>query len=284
MATNAQIGIPPAAVIEAVHRQSVDVRAKSITGENQPAIRERTWGLEARTDPTVSFEEYMYWAKIERTMEAEENKQYNAERGPKSFTGLIKNRFSTGKRETQSEPARPLTQNEKDNLKSAAEANAIRPEDMMRVSDEEWRTAARALRTAGWSTIFYLITTDILGWSGAPFVFSSVGFGTGVALYIVFGIAAGFSGFAIWKTFIGLDSSRFPMLSFGDPFLRIYGPRARHAVNVAQSLQMFLSVCVVTLGNSLYIAQISKASICYVVTILIIVGHFLYVAYIYSRC
>ena len=28
--------------------------------------------------------------------------------------------------------------------------------------DAEWRRAARALRTAGWMTSFYLITTDIL--------------------------------------------------------------------------------------------------------------------------
>lgn len=33
---------------------------------------------------------------------------------------------------------------------------------------------------------------------------------------------------------------------------------------------MFLSVAVVVLGNSLYIAQMSKGHICYVVTILII--------------
>lgn len=36
------------------------------------------------------------------------------------------------------------------------------------IPDEEWRTAARALRTASWGTIFYLITTDILGWGSTP--------------------------------------------------------------------------------------------------------------------
>lgn len=235
MATNGQVGIPSAAVIEEVQRQSVDVRSKSVSGENKPQVHQRVWGLDARTDDTVTFEEYQYWAKIERALEAEENKEFVAERGPRSFTTLITNRFSSGKRKEAPQPARPLTEDEKKNLQVTAEASAIRPEDMMRVTDEEWRTAARALRTAGWSTIFYLITTDILGWSGAPFVFASVGFGTGVALYVVFGLAAGFAGFAIWRTFIGLDSSRFPMLSFGDPFLRIYGKRARHVINIAQS-------------------------------------------------
>jgi len=36
------------------------------------------------------------------------------------------------------------------------------------VTDEEWRVAARALRTSSWGTIFFLITTDILGWASTP--------------------------------------------------------------------------------------------------------------------
>jgi hypothetical protein len=36
------------------------------------------------------------------------------------------------------------------------------------VTDLEWRQASRAARTASWGSIFFLITTDILGPSGAP--------------------------------------------------------------------------------------------------------------------
>ena len=45
--------------------------------------------------------------------------------------------------------------------------------------------AQRALRTASWASIFYLITTDILGPFNAPFAFSQVGYVPGVILYVV---------------------------------------------------------------------------------------------------
>ena len=38
----------------------------------------------------------------------------------------------------------------------------------MRVSEAEWKNASRAVRTAGWSSVFYLITTDILGPFSTP--------------------------------------------------------------------------------------------------------------------
>lgn len=121
-------------------------------------------------------------------------------------------------------------ENEKSDAVAVATAAHGRNSVDMTVTDAEWRTAARALRTASWGTIFYLITTDILGWSGAPFVFASVGYGPGVALYVIFGLAAAFAGYNIWTVFLGLDSSRFPVLSFGDPFLRLFGKRSRHFI------------------------------------------------------
>jgi hypothetical protein len=36
------------------------------------------------------------------------------------------------------------------------------------VTEEEWKTAARALKTTSWGTVFFLITTDILGWGSCP--------------------------------------------------------------------------------------------------------------------
>ncbi len=76
--------------------------------------------------------------------------------------------------------------------------------------------------------------------SGISFVFSSVGYGVGVALYIIFGIFAGFSGWAFWKIFVELESSRYPLVSFGDAFFRSFGKRSRHFINVAQALQQVL--------------------------------------------
>lgn len=51
--------------------------------------------------------------------------------------------------------------------------------------DDELITARRALRTASWAAIFYLITTDILGPFNAPFAFSQVGYVPGAILYVV---------------------------------------------------------------------------------------------------
>lgn len=49
----------------------------------------------------------------------------------------------------------------------------------------ELDNARRALRTAGYWAVFYLITTDILGPFNAPYAFSQVGYVPGVILYIV---------------------------------------------------------------------------------------------------
>ena len=58
------------------------------------------------------------------------------------------------------------------------------------VSQEEWATAARALRTATWSAVFYLITTDILGPGAVPWSLANMGWAPGIVLYTVFGGAA----------------------------------------------------------------------------------------------
>ena len=106
----------------------------------------------------------------------------------------------------------------------------------------------------------------------SSFVFSSVGYGAGVALYIIFGIFATFSGWAIWKVYLDLDSSRYPMMSYGDPFFRLFGKRSRHFINVAQSLQQFLTVAVLILSKSTNIAQISKGHVCFSAIMVIILG------------
>jgi hypothetical protein len=144
-------------------------------------IRERNWGLTARVDPTVTFEEYMYWAKIERAGEHEANRIYIEERGPRTIVGVLKGRFSKGvhhenekKRKTEAQeiiahgglPKNVAQLDEKGNAVVAAGDSS--DSEMMTVSPEEWKQAARALKTASWGTIFFLITTDILGWSSAP--------------------------------------------------------------------------------------------------------------------
>jgi hypothetical protein len=67
-----------------------------------------------------------------------------------------------------------------------------------------------------------------------------------------------------------LDSSRFPMQSFGDPFLRLFGVNMRHFINVAQSLQQFCTVAILIFSKSLNIEQIAHGKVCFVAMMIVI--------------
>jgi hypothetical protein len=105
-------------------------------------------------DPTILFEEYLHYASITRAEERVYEGNLINRKDPWSLGGIIKNRFSKG---------------------HVHEVNAVIDDGTMTtthnnastVTDLEWRQASRALRTASWSSIFFLITTDILGPSGA---------------------------------------------------------------------------------------------------------------------
>lgn len=142
--------------------------------EEKLAIRQRVWGLDARTDGTVSFQEFSYWAEREREEEREAERKYRELQGPWSFKKMIKNRFSKGVHH-EMQMLQEQQQREQAAANNALESPDIKDEKQMTttaevpaVTDEEWKTAARALRTASWSSIFFLITTDILGWSSCP--------------------------------------------------------------------------------------------------------------------
>lgn len=91
----------------------------------------------------------------------------------------------------------------------------------------------------------------------------------GVGLYIVFGLAAAASGWMIWKVFLALDSSRYPMQSFGDTYFRIFGPTWRHMINTFQAVQILMTVAVLILANAQIIAQ-WNAHLCFIVCMVII--------------
>jgi hypothetical protein len=105
---------------------------------------------QVHNDPSILFEEYLHYAEITRAEErAYEGNMINR-KDPWSLGGIIKNRFSKG---------------------HVHEVNAVIDEGTIKtthnnidtVTDLEWRQASRALRTASWSSVFFLITTDILG-------------------------------------------------------------------------------------------------------------------------
>ncbi|KAJ5753172.1 hypothetical protein N7520_010089 [Penicillium odoratum] len=257
--------------------QSDEIRKMSMNGTH-PGVRQRLWGLAARLDKSVTFEEFTFWAKVEREMEREEARRDKAI-GNGGFMDSIKGYFIKGAYEDDKTRApdhsRALQSQEEVTQWSKDEKLPVVTDDDgtspiapsgTHDFDAEWRQAARALRTASWGGVFYLITTDILGWGQTPYVFANTGYGLGVGIFILMGLAAGASGWMIWRTFLGLDSSRFPVQSFGDPFFRLYGPTARHVINVAQAIQMFLTVAVVLLGQTGLIAQLAASvDLCYVV-------------------
>ncbi|KAJ5820512.1 hypothetical protein N7474_006103 [Penicillium riverlandense] len=245
-----------------------DPRANPETNDEvvEGKIMERNWGLEARVDSTVTFEEYAYWAEIERADEMERNRLYVEKRGPMSAAKMLKDRFSHGIHHEEQKEREKAAQGSSDGDQKDP---AVIQQNDLTVTEEEWKTAARALKTASWGTIFFLITTDILGWGSCPYAFSTVGYGPGVALYVIFSIAAGVSGYILWRVYMTLDSSRYPILSYGDTFFRVFGRKSRHFINVTQAFQQFLTVAVLVLGSGQIIAQLSSGTICYIVCFLI---------------
>lgn len=142
----------------------VDMPIEEVDGNPEKIYQRDEWGLRARVSKGVSFEEYQYWAAIERELEIEENKRYIEKRGPWTIKQAIKGRFSKGIHEEARIEALRAVANEKDGKSIVAGASL----ENGAAQDPEWRVAARALRTASWGTMFYLITTDILGWGGTP--------------------------------------------------------------------------------------------------------------------
>ncbi|KAE8452521.1 hypothetical protein EG329_000424 [Mollisiaceae sp. DMI_Dod_QoI] len=238
-------------------------------GDNEPVERQM---LHSIHDPSVTFEEYMYYGAITRAEEKVANERYKELAGPRTFKSMIKNRFSKGHQHTEAQSINsPGVDNGSTDEKSGFpnEKTVAPKRNLGNVSDAEWRTASRAVRTAGWSSIFYLITTDILGPFSVPWAFAQMGYGPGIALYTVFGGFAMYSGFQLWKVFMYLDSDRYPMKTYADCFFRVYGTWARHSVNILQAIQLLLTVSVLILSNGQSISQISKGSLCFIVCLII---------------
>lgn len=108
-----------------------------------------------------------------RAEEKSANERFVAAAGPKTFKSVVMNRFSNSKgdegREQQSidSPAETGSNGEK-NAYDEKGALADPNRTWGNVSDSEWKHASRAVRTAGWTSVFYLITTDILGPFSVP--------------------------------------------------------------------------------------------------------------------
>jgi hypothetical protein len=128
--------------------------------------------LRAAHDPSVTFEEYMYWAALTRAEEKVANERYVAAAGPKTFKSILKNRFSKGHIEavTVDAPSESGFSGSEKGSQNEKPGEPTPQANLMRVTPDEWKMASRAVRTAGWSSVFYLVTTDILGPFSVPCV------------------------------------------------------------------------------------------------------------------
>lgn len=90
-----------------------------------------------------------------------------------------------------------------------------------------------------------------------------------IALFTVFGLMAGYSGYLLWTIFLGLDSYQFPMRNYGDLAYRIYGSPWRYMVNILQTIQLLCAVGLIIISNGQALSQVSKFRLCYAVCCLI---------------
>lgn len=201
-------------------------------------------------DPSVTFEEYHYYARRAR----EEEKHLKS---PNLQWREILFREKARDVDRDDEVAR--------DVEGVSDVNFTKQGNRIEITDQEWANASRAFRTASWGAAFYLITTDILGPFGVGFALGTLGWGPGVALYTVFGFFAGYSGYLMWHTFLGLDSYEFPCRNYGDLAFRTWGTTARHLTNFLQALGLLLLLGQVTIQYGQNISQTSKFRLCYIV-------------------
>ena len=108
-------------------------------------------------DPRVSFEEYLHYAAITRA----DTRHEQAPRVKQSLAKSLNPWYHSG----VTAAASTGTSDEKNGIGGKDSEGSPRPYD---ISESEYVTASRAVRTATWGAVFYLITTDILGpWSTA---------------------------------------------------------------------------------------------------------------------
>lgn len=78
-----------------------------------------------------------------------------------------------------------------------------------------------------------------------------------------------YTGLVLWRLFLALDSSRYPVKTYSDLAERIFGRWARHLVTVLQSIQLIVNVGVICLSNAQSLDQMDRQGFCFVANIVI---------------
>jgi hypothetical protein len=111
-------------------------------------------------DPSITFDEYRYWAELTRDEERETAKTEPATAGIMQM--LFPTKSSPGVKQISGSPGSRGSSNEETEKKELLPVDLDRPK-RVNITDTEWTNASRAMRTASGAACFYLITTDILG-------------------------------------------------------------------------------------------------------------------------
>jgi hypothetical protein len=111
-------------------------------------------------DPSITFEEYRYFAELTRAEEKETAKTEGPSAGIMQM--LFPTKSSAGVQPISASPGSPGSSYYGEDEKELSQVNADR-QHRLTIDDAEWTNASRAMRTASGAACFYLITTDILG-------------------------------------------------------------------------------------------------------------------------
>lgn len=260
------------------NEEKMDTKERIVSASNDPPPYVGA-SSSMYVDTSITFENYVHWAK--RSREVEKHMRTDNV-GFEYWIRKWFNKNSDDSVTTQGEAPGQHSPVTDPKANSTSKTNGHSTTDDWGITEAEWEQAQRATRTATWGSIFYLITTDILGPTNVPWAISQMGFGPGAILYTVFGVMACYSGMQLWQIFVGLDSTRFPMRNYGDVAFRIYGNWARIFVNVLQSFQFFLNVTLLIVSNGQGLAQMAtgangKGFLCFIAAevIFMVIGFFL---------
>jgi hypothetical protein len=105
-------------------------------------------------DSSINFETYNFWAERAR----EEEKHFHVDGVVTQFKQLFQRKKQQQQQTTLPDGSAPIETTEKD--KSSSPAPDKDSESRFGITASEWEHANRAARTATWTTIFYLITTE----------------------------------------------------------------------------------------------------------------------------
>jgi hypothetical protein len=106
------------------------------------------------------------------------------------------------------------------------------------------------------------------------------GYVSGVLVYVFFGIVTAYTGMLLWWLFLKLDSSRFPVRTYGyappptkaahtniasdsDLGEYIYSPIFRHIINVLQTIQLIFNVGIIIMANAQGLSQVTQGRVCF---------------------